>query len=171
MILSRDQLYTALAVARVPTFGARLVGDRFATVSAEWVAQVWAAGVDALARNAPRLVMSRELGGGLPRVVPRYLLNGFCCRGHGLFIYAHGMTGFAQQAAESSAPLDHDALAFGFLHYTATPRADNLNRSGPHENLWFVDHSGAFQTFEPGDGEENELTPAEVESISLIFAQ
>lgn len=48
MILSRDQLFTALAVAGVPTFGARLVGERFAPVGPGWVSGVWSAGVAAL---------------------------------------------------------------------------------------------------------------------------
>jgi hypothetical protein len=37
--------------------------------------------------------------------------------------------------------------------------------------LWFIDHAGIFQTFEPGDGEENELTAEELASITFLYAQ
>jgi hypothetical protein len=34
-----------------------------------------------------------------------------------------------------------------------------------------VDHEGVFQSYEPGDGEENELTPEELASITFVYAQ
>ena len=176
MLLTRAQLITAFAAGNVPVAawmgaGESVQGDRFATVSREWITATWAAGVRALCDNAPALVESRAVGGGKTQLVPRYLLNGFCCRGHSIFIYGHGMTGFALQAALAATPLDHDALAFGFLHYTAVPSAANLGRAGRHCILWFVDHDGVFQTFEGGDGEENELTPDELASITFLYAQ
>ena len=175
MLLARTQLLGVLSAGNVPPaalWAASLNGDVFATVSREWVAATWAAGVRALRDNAPALVESRPIGAsGQTQLVPRYVLNGFNCRGHSVFIYAHGLTGFACQAASAPAPLDHDALAFGFLHYTARPSADNLHRDGRHQILWFVDHEGTFQSYEPGDGEENELTPEELASITFLYAQ
>jgi hypothetical protein len=172
MILSRDQLCAAVLAGGVPPvawFGGCIQGSQFSSVSREWVADVWKAALESLHVNAPQLIEVRQIGGGVSRVVPRYVLNGFCCRGHGLLAYAHGMTGFALMGAGAGLPFD--ALAFGFLHYTATPRAENLNRNGRHENLWFIDHQGTFQSFEPGDGEENEMTPEEVQSITFLYAQ
>lgn len=175
MLLTRDQLIAALAAGDVPPsalWAASFNGDVFATVSRAWVTDVWAAGVRALRDNAPALVTSRPIGAsGQTQLVPKYFLDGFNCRGHSVFIYAHGLTGFAVQAAASAKPLDHDAVAFGFLHYTARPSADNLQRNGRHQILWFVDHDGIFQSYEPGDGEENELTPEELASISFLYAQ
>ena len=179
MILPRLQLSAALQTAGLPpavtvplVFESNSVqGSIFATVSRPWVIDVWRAWIESLRANAPQLVEIRQLGGGRSHLVPRYILNGFCCRGHGLAAYSHGMTGYALQAAQSPTPLDHDALAFGFLHYTATPRADNLQRNGRHENLWFIDHEGLFQTFEPGDGEENEMEPAELASVTFLYCQ
>ena len=175
MLLTRTQLLGVLSAGSVPPaalWAASLNGDNFATVSREWVTDVWAAGMRALRDNAPHLVTSRPIGNsGQTQLVPRYFLGGFNCRGHSLFIYTHGLLGFAQQAAASPAPLDHDALAFGFLHYTARPSADNLQRNGRHQILWFVDHDGVFQSYEPGDGEENELTPEELASITFLYAQ
>lgn len=176
MLLTRQQLIERLITGGVPTdawAGAfnSIQGITFSTVSRAWVESVFSAGVDALRLNAPSLVTMRDIGGGKSRAVPRYFLNGFCCRGHSLFLYAHGMTGFALQASATPGGLDHDALAFGFLHYTAQPNAENLGRNGRHEILWFVDNEGVFQTFEGGDGEENELTPAELASITFLFAQ
>lgn len=173
MLLDRLQLNAALAAGKVPVWAwagvESLQGVTYTTVSREWIAEVWAAGLDALRLNAPELVEQRPLGGGKSITVPRWQADGFCCRGHGLFIYAHGMMGFARQGAQTK--LDHDALAFGFMHYRAEARPDNLNRAGPHEQLWFIDHSGTFQSFEPGDGEENEMTPTELASITFLYAQ
>lgn len=171
MLFSRSQLYGRLAACGVPTLGVTVQGNIFASVSREWVREIWIAGLASLERNAPGLVDVRQLGGGKSQLVPRYLLNGFNCRGHSLYLYAHGMLGFALKAANAAAPLDHDALAFGFLYYTAEPRADTLGRAGRHEQLWFLDHAGEFQTFEGGDGEENEMTPTELASITFLFAQ
>jgi len=176
VLLNRSQLINAFAAGNVPiaawmSAGESVQGNLFATVSREWVTATWKAGVQALRDNAPALVESRQLGGGKTQLVPRYLVNGFNCRGHSIFVYGHGMTGFALQAATASAPIDHDALAFGFLHYTASPSADNLGRNGRHCILWFVDHDGAFQTFEGGDGEENELTPEELATVTFLYAQ
>ena len=178
MNLTRADLSAAFVkggVADWVAFSAHLNGNTFATVSRAWVSDTWAAGLRGLRMNAPRLVEPRAIGGGKTVLVPRYLLNGFCCRGHALFVYAHGLTGFADAAAEAAdtghGPLDHDAIAFGLLEYTATPRPENLLRSGRHENLWFVDHDGVFQTFEPGDGSENEMTSGELASITFLYAQ
>lgn len=178
MNLTRAQLIATLAAAGIPVARANLFapdeigGDVFATVSRDWVASVWDAFVANLEANLPRLIEVRPSPtGGVGRAVPRYLLNGFCCRGHALGAYSHGMLGFARQAANSATPLDHDALAFGFLHYTAEARPDNLGRAGRHEQLWGVDHEGAFFTFEDGDGAFEPLTPTELASITLIFAQ
>lgn len=175
MLLDRSQLIGALSVGSVPAAAlgpASLNGTTFATVSRDWVSATWAAGVRALRLNAPALVAARPIGAsGETELVPRYVLNGFNCRGHTLFLYAHGLTGFALQAATSSTPLDHDALAFGFLHYTARPNSTNLGRAGRHCILWFIDHAGVFQSYEPGDGEENELTPEELASITFLYAQ
>lgn len=175
MLLTRSQLIAALSAGSIPPaalWAASLNGDVFATVSREWVTATWEAGVRALRDNAPALVTSRSIGAsGQTQLVPRYFLDGFNCRGHSVFIYAHGLTGFAVQAAASPTPLDHDALAFGFLHYTARPSADNLQRDGRHQILWFVDRDGVFQSYEPGDGEENELTPEELASITFLYAQ
>jgi hypothetical protein len=172
MLLTRSQLVGALSAGSVPPWASSLNGDVFATVSREWVSATWEAGVRALRLNAPALVASRPIGAsGETQLVPRYVLRGFNCRAHALFVYTHGLTGFACQAADSLAPLDHDALAFGFLHYTARPSTDNLRRDGRHCILWFVDHEGFFQSYEPGDGEENELTPEELASITFVYAQ
>jgi hypothetical protein len=124
--------------------------------------------------SAPALVEVLDLGNGRSRRVPVYVAEGFCCRGHGLCVYAHGMLGFAMQGVAAKlhgVPLAHDALAFGFLEFLAWPRADNRQRSGPHQQVWFIDHDGRFQTFEPGDGEENEFTAEELASIRFIYAQ
>lgn len=176
MILTRTELGDVLIKGNVPfflatTLNTALQGDRFGTVSREWVRETWQAWLAAFRANAPSLVEVRQLGGGRTQLVPRYVLAGYNCRGHGLLCYAHGMTGFALQAATANPPLPYDALAWGFLHYTARPRADNLNRDGRHENLWFVDHDGIFQTFEQSDGEENEMTPDELASITFIYGQ
>jgi hypothetical protein len=163
MILDRIGLISALERGGVPNawepFRTRLDGVTFSTVSADWVRDVWREGVAALAANAPVLV---ENG------LPRYVINGFNCRGHTHFIYAHGLLGFAIQGATATPPLTFDALAFGWLSYEASPHAVNRHRSGPHRILWHVDHAGIFQTFEGGDGRENELTPGELASINLV---
>lgn len=175
MLLDRSQLIAAMSAGNVPPaalWAASLVGNVFGTVSRDWVSATWEEGVRALRLNAPALVASRPIGTtGQTQLVPRYFLNGFNCRGHSIFIYAHGLTGFALRAATAPAPLDHDALAFGFLHYTARPSTDNLRRDGRHCILWFVDHEGVFQSYEPGDGEENELTAEELASITFLYAQ
>lgn len=175
MLLDRPQLIAALSAGSVPPaalWAASLNGNVFSTVSREWVSATWNAGVRALRLNAPALVTARPVGtSGEVQLVPRYVLNGFNCRGHSIAIYAHGLTGFACQAADSPTPLDHDALAFGFLHYTARPNSANLGRDGRHCILWFVDHDGVFQSYEPGDGEENELTAEELASITFVYAQ
>jgi len=176
MILTRQELLDTFIRGGVPSWvvaslAHSIQGVRFGTVSREWVSASWNAWLDSLRLNAPELVTLRDLGGGRSRLVPNYVLNGFNCRGQGLLAYAHGMTGYALQAARSRIALEHDALAWGFLHYTARPRSDNLNRDGRHENLWFVDHAGTFQSFEQGDGEENEMTPEEVASITFLYAQ
>lgn len=176
MILSRAQLINALVAGAVPTAAwlsasESIQGNTFATVSREWVTATWQAGIEALRANAPALVESRAIGGSKTVLVPRYVINGFNCRGHSLSVYSHGMIGFALQGASARPPLDHDALAFGILNYTAEPRAENLQRNGRHRILWFIDHEGVFQTFEGGDGAEEELTPAELASITFLFAQ
>lgn len=175
MLLTRSQLTAVMSAGSVPQtalWAAPLNGDVFSTVSREWVSATWNAGVRALRLNAPALVAARPVGtSGEVQLVPRYVLNGFNCRGHSIAIYAHGLTGFACQAADSTTPLDHDALAFGFLHYTARPNSTNLGRDGRHCILWFVDHNGVFQSYEPGDGEENELTAEELASITFVYAQ
>jgi hypothetical protein len=172
MLLTRSQLVGAFSAGSVPPWALSLNGDVFATVSREWVSATWEAGVRALRLNAPALVASRPIGAsGETQLVPRYVLRGFNCRAHALFVYTHGLTGFACKAADSPGQLDHDALAFGFLHYTARPSTDNLRRDGRHCILWFVDHEGVFQSYEPGDGEENELTPEELASITFVYAQ
>lgn len=173
MNLTRQQLTDAVLKGGVPHLTwivsqQCIQGVTFATVSREWVEKVWATAVDALPLN---LVEVRQLPGGRSRLVPRYFLNGFNCRGHSLYAYSQGMMGFAAKAAASPTPLDHDALAFGFMHYMAESRPDNLGRAGPHEQLWFIDHDGVFQTFEPGDGEENEMTEGELKSIMLMYCQ
>jgi len=177
MILTRPELSAVLTRGHVPAFVhsvfvQSLQGMSFGTVHREWVAATWAAWVQSLRDNAPSLVEVRQLGGGRTQLVPKYFLNGFNCRGHGLLCYAHGMTGYALKASLARETLDHDSLAWGFLHYTASPRADNLNRGGRHENLWWIDtDSGEFETWEPADGEENEMTPDELGSITFMYAQ
>jgi hypothetical protein len=177
VILTRAQLIATLAGAGVPVARVNLLapdeisGDRFSTVSREWVADVWRETIAELRLDAPSLISSREIGGGKSVTVPRYFLNGFCCRGHALKVYSNGMMGFALKAAASPTPLDHDALAFGFIHYTAEPRAENLGRDGRHEILWGLDHDGKFFVYEPGDGDGETLTSTELASITLIFAQ
>lgn len=178
MNLFREQLLAALSGQGVPVAKAMWVapdeisGDVFATVSRDWVAATGDAFVDTLAKNTPRLVEVRpDPAGGIGKQVPKYILNGFCCRGHALAAYAHGMMGFALKAANSVAPLDHDALAFGFLHYTAIPRPENGHRNGRHELLWGLDHDGKFFTYEIGDRSFEPLTPDELASVTLVFAQ
>lgn len=173
LLLSRQNLIAAFAAANVPPAawmgtGESIQGDYFGTVSREWMTASWAAAVAALLANAPRLVELRPIGGGKTQPVPRYVANGFNCRGHTLHILAHGLTGFADSAAAAPMPLAHDALACGWLHYTARPSVDNLRRDGRHRILWFIDHEGVFQTFEGGDGEENELTAEELASITYL---
>ena len=177
MLLTRVQLLNALGTGNVPLAtwvgaGDSIQGGTFATVSRAWVTATWCAAIDSLRANIPGSVESRAIGSsGASQAVPRYILNGYSCRNQTLLVYAHGIAGFVTEAVKSlPRTLDHDSLAFGFLHYTATPRAENLNRDGRHMILWFIDHDGAFQTFEPNDGEENEMTPAELASITFIFA-
>lgn len=164
MILDRTQLIQALEAGGVPNawepFATQLDGARFTTVSPKWVREVWEAGVKALAANAPELVADGR---------PLYVVNGFNCRGHSLFIYAHGMIGFATLGA--SQKLDYDGVAFGWLRFLAEPRAENRFRSGPHRILWHIDHEGRFRTFEGGDGEEDQLTEGELKSIMGVYAQ
>jgi hypothetical protein len=175
MLLTRAQLAGVLAGTGIPlaelfdpdTLGANV----FATVSREWVASVCQAALEELRQNAPQLVALHDIGGGKTVLVPRYILNGFCCRGHALKIYSHGMTGFALSAALAPAPLDHDGLAFGFYHFTASPRAGNGYRTGRHEKVWGIDHDGAFFSFEPGDNAAEQETPAELATMSFLFAQ
>lgn len=176
MLLTRDQLIGILGGAGIPaaelfdpdTLGANL----FVTVSREWVASVCQAALDELRLNAPQLVQARPIAGtSKTTLVPRYILNGFCCRGHALKMYSHGMTGFALQAANSPTPLDHDGLAFGFYHFTASPRAENGYRDGRHEKVWGVDHAGQFFSFEPGDNSAEQETAAELATVSFLFAQ
>jgi hypothetical protein len=177
VILSRAQLIATLVAQNIPVGRQNLFapdelsGNIFSTVSREWVADVWEATIAELRLDAPSLLAPRQIGGGKTITVPRYLLNGFCCRGHALKVYSNGMIGFALKAAASPTPLDHDALAFGFIHYTAEPRAENLGRDGRHEILWGVDHDGKFFVYEPGDGDDETLTPTELASITLVFAQ
>lgn len=177
-ILARSELGTALLKGGVPfsvwnaaAIGGSVQGNLFGTVSREWVDQVWDAAMETLRLNAPHLVEIRQLGNGRSRAVPRYFLNGFNCRGHSLYVYAHGLMGVASAAADTEGALPYDGLAWGFMHYTARPRPDNLLRDGRHEQLWFIDHDGVFQSFEGGDGEENEMTPEELSSIDLVYAQ
>lgn len=176
-LFTRQQFISALAAQNVPAGRQGILapdeisGDVFATVSRDWVAQTWADTIAEMQANTPQLLSPRSIGGGKTVMVPRYFLNGFCCRGHALKVYAHGMTGFALSAAASPTPLDHDALAWGFLHYTAMPRTQNLNRNGRHECLWGVDHDGVFFTYEPGDGDFEPFLPEELASITLLFAQ
>jgi hypothetical protein len=172
VIIPRADLARTLAAAGIPAFATlHLNGDRFATVSREWVTETWTAGIQALQANLPALVDVRALGGGKTQIVPRYVLNGFNCRGHHLFIFAHGLMGFAELAAESRVALDHDALAWGFLEYTAVPRDVNRYRNGRHAQIWFIDPAGVFQTFESGDGEEHEFTAQELSSVTFLYAQ
>jgi hypothetical protein len=178
VILSQPALREVLVRGGVPAVVAnltgRLNGGSFQTVSRDWVRAVWDAGLEALRLNAPALVAVRQVGGGKTALVPNYIADGFNCRGQAVFVYAHGMVGFANSgaaAAKLGRPLGADGLAWGFLEYTAVPRADNLNRAGRHEQLWFVDHDGTFQTFEQGDGEENEMLPEELASVTFLYAQ
>lgn len=177
MLLTRVQLLNALVAGHVPVAawigaGESIQGDTFATVSRPWVTDTWCAAIDSLRANIPGSVESRAIGAsGATQSVPRYILNGLSCRNQTLMVYAHGIGGFVTDAAKAlPRVLDHDSLAFGFLHYTARPRTENLMRNGRHMILWFIDHDGGFQTFEPGDGEENELTAEELASITFIFA-
>lgn len=175
MILTRDQLNDAFANAGIPLaawLGAPSIqGDAFATVSREWVARVWVAFIDDLVMNSPELLTRREVGGGKSANVPRYIRAGANCRAHSLLVYAHGMRGLASKAATDGAPLVYDALAWGFMHFTAESRPDNIGRAGRHEQLWFIDHAGLFQSFEGGDGEENEMTSTELASVTFLYAQ
>lgn len=130
--------------------------------------------MEGLRANAPQLVDVLSLAAGRSRLVPRYVANGFCCRGHAALVYGHILTGFALKGvarAVEGSPLVEDALAVGILHYLALPRSENRFRSGPHANLWFIDHEGEFQTFEPGDGEEHEFNETELASVFLVYAQ
>jgi hypothetical protein len=177
MLLTRSQLVGALATGNVPIAawvgaGDSIQGDRFGTVSRAWLTATWCAAIDSLRANIPGSVESRAIGSsGASQSVPRYILHGYSCRNQTLLVYAHGIAGFVTEAVKAlPSTLDHDSLAFGFLHYTARPRSENLNRDGRHMILWFIDHDGVFQTFEPGDGEENEMTAEELASITFIFA-
>lgn len=175
MILSRLGLAATLGAAGVARkVIPRLEGVNFATVSREFVSDSFAAAMDGLRANAPEMVDVLDLGQGRSRLVPRYVANGFCCRGHAVLVYSHVLTGFAikgARAALAGTPLVEDGLAVGVVHYLALPRPDNRGRSGPHANLWFVDHEGHFQTFEPGDGEEHEFNETELASVFMIYAQ
>ena len=91
MLLTRSQLVGALSAGSVPAWASSFNGDVFATVSREWVSATWDAGVRALRLNAPALVASRPIGNsGQKQLVPRYVLRGFNCRAHALFIYTSG---------------------------------------------------------------------------------
>lgn len=173
MTITRQQLTEAVTKAGIPSLTWFLSqqcvqGNTFATVSREWVHEVWKNAIEALPLN---MIEVRPLPGGRSVIVPRYFLNGFNCRGHSLYVYSQGMMGFAAKAAASPTQLPNESLAFGFMHYIAEARTDNLGRSGPHEQLWFIDHAGDFQTFEPGDGEENEMTEGELASVMLMYCQ
>lgn len=175
MLFTRLDLLTRLTSAGVPLWTPHLSGDVFSSVSRPWVDAVWMAGIRELQLNAPELVEVRDLGAGRSLLVPRYVINGFNCRGHSQFIYSRGLIGFAIQgsfaAGRPGMELDHDALAWGVLEYTAEPRPENLHRDGRHESLWFMDHEGEFQTFEGGDGDEHEFTRTELASITFLHAQ
>lgn len=179
-LLPRAQVLEIAAAAGIPIgrqelFAPDEIGANvFATVSRDWVAEVAQATLEELRRNAPELVDVRQLGGGKTRLVPRYVLNGFCCRGHSLKAYSNGMLGFAVQgarAAAAGAPLPYDGLAWGFYHFTASPRPENYQRDGRHEKLWGIDHDLVFFNYEFGDVAFESDTPAERQTYTLLYAQ
>jgi hypothetical protein len=146
----------------IPPTSPELGANLLSTVSPEWVEEVYQAALDCL---PPELVTTRSLGGGKTIRVLKYK-DGFVCRGQSLVIYGLSMIGLAEEG-----PTDHDGLAWGFLQYTSQPRPENLGRTGRHEKLWFIDHYGNFQTYEPGDAALEPIIATEFPSVTLIYAQ
>lgn len=175
MILSRSELIAKMTARGVPTAAMNLfspdevAGAAFGTVSADFIRRAWVGFVDLL-RSDPnaRLTMPRALGNsGLSIEVPRYVDPGFVCRHVTFAFYGYLLLCCAKKAAAET--LDHDGWAFAPIYYTATPRAENRNRSGRHCRIFFANPAGEIEEFEDGDGDPEPMIPEEFASVSFTL--
>lgn len=167
LTLTTAALRQRLLERGVPAWNWAFADDTYRTVAADYPAAVWAAWIESLRANAPQLLESRHLGGGLTRTVPRHIPEAGDCENHSLLCMGHALMGNWIAAAQGG---PRTGLAFGLLHYTATPRPENRHREGGHAQLWFCDHAGELRTYECGDGELSQLTPAEWQSAIFGYA-
>ncbi len=167
LTLTTAALRQRLLERGVPAWNWACSDDTYRTVAPDYVAEVWGAWIEALRANAPQLLTSRDVGGGLRRTVPLWVEEAGDCDNHALLCLAHALTGNWIAAAQGG---PRTGLAFGLLHYTATARANNRHRAGGHAQLWFCDHAGELRTYECGDGEESKLTPDEWQSAIFGYA-
>lgn len=151
MTFNRFELFGRLDAMAIPaSTGWQLPDDTFETVESDYLPRVWSAWVESLRLNAPECLHTIEIGGGKTRLVPKYQVQAGDCENLSLLCLAHAMTGNWIGACRGGPRVGR---TLGIAFYTATPRPENRNVSGPHCQLWQIDHGGNFQTFEPQLGE------------------
>lgn len=158
MTYTDAQLRVHLSSFGIPSFLWQIADVKIATVSDDYIPEVWAAWVDSLRKNAPSLLTTLDIGGGKSRTVPRWIEEAGDCDNAACLCFAHAQMGNWLLSARGGPKVSR---AYGFAFYTAEPRAANRNRAGGHAVMWWVNHEGLFRTFEPGDGEVQPWLPSE----------
>lgn len=155
------QLSAALHAHGAPAHLWRWKDDTYDGLSAPWVRDAWVAWVQSLPEI--RTVMM-QIGGGKTERRPRWVPNIYDCDNHSL-----SFTDFVVNCCVDdclTTGRTRGGTALGSIDYTAR----SSRRVGRHAAIWFSDHEGQIHFFEPADGVEVVLTPAERASITEGFA-
>lgn len=157
MSIPTATLRLLLRAADLPALQWQLPDETYETVGAEWVAENWAAWLEA---RPGELCVFGEAGGKRIRARPLWIAEVCDCDNLAIGTVYHAQVGNALSGQRTRLP--RGGLAYGFLHYNAGPaRPENFQVAGGHAINWFVDHHRTVRFFEPGMGRIVDLTPTE----------
>lgn len=160
MLLTRDQVISALVAAGVyrPTWS--ILDDTYTTLDRAQVAEVyWPGWVNSLPNE---LTEARDIGGGKSRYFPKWIEGVYDCDDHAADFATYIVRCCAVWAAKNHAPRGGTPL--GTMAYIAVEKAGN-RRVGGHDTTVFIDHELRVNWFEPADGNFIEPLPIEVASV------
>lgn len=167
MRFKQAELRARLLALGIPAWGWQLADTVYETVPDDYPQKVWEAQVDEFRANAPELLTALPLGGGKSRLVPKWIEEAGDCDDGAFVIVAKAIVGNWLNAARGGPKV---ARCFGLLFFTATPTAENRNRSGGHAVVWIINHAGEFKVFEDFDGEYEQPSPADLTTASFGIA-
>lgn len=155
--MTTAQLRSVLTAAGLPAALWQLPDANYETVSADFVRANWLAWLDARPRE---LCAVSQIGGGKSERIPRWEPESGDCDNLALGTMSWADTGNALAAVRRGKP--RGGLAYGALFYQAGPaRAENFNVQGGHAINWYVAPDNTVHFFEPGVGEEVQLSAKE----------